>query len=517
MVFRPRIFISAVSKELKSARQLVANTLQFLGYEPVWQNIFGTEEGDLREMLRKQIDECKGVVHLVGWCYGAEPPIPDKEFGRVSYTQYEALYARKRGMKVWYLVLDEGFPTDLYETEPEELARLQSDYRERTLANVHLFHPLSTHESLEAAVLKMRKEFRLAWKNTRRWAATAFVLLLLIAVLVGWLVIKEKERRPPNLNTPERANTAFVSKDYATAYEIYSHLSDTDLANIQYHRRIEECARMGKGRLGSEFLDRYSRLVEQHPENAVLHNYLGNAYLMLDPKDRSGKAQEQYDKAIVLDSRLAMPLANLGIIAYRQGRITEAESFFQRYLELCPQDAPAWVNLGLLYVTKVEKNADDREAGRNASTALEKALTMDPGLASAYKGLGRLFAATGRKEKALNAYQHCLALNYDQPDVRRQVELLAYETGESRLSATMPDDMQTRSWSGTKLILAAMQALDQKRYTDAERLCLELLCRQPENPLAYRLLGKAYEGQGRVEEARKTFEKAPQLSEVEQQ
>ena len=49
---RPLIFISAVSKELKSARLLVSNTLQFLGYEPVWQDIFGTEQGDLREMLR---------------------------------------------------------------------------------------------------------------------------------------------------------------------------------------------------------------------------------------------------------------------------------------------------------------------------------------------------------------------------------------------------------------------------------------------------------------------------------
>ena len=44
MSLRPTVFISAVSKELKSARQLVANTLQFLGYEPVWQDIFGTEE-----------------------------------------------------------------------------------------------------------------------------------------------------------------------------------------------------------------------------------------------------------------------------------------------------------------------------------------------------------------------------------------------------------------------------------------------------------------------------------------
>jgi len=96
---RPTIFISAVSKELRSARQLVANTLTFLGYEPIWQDIFGTETGDLRQMLRTQIDQSKGVVQLVGQCYGAEPPTPDPDFGRVSYTQYEALYARKKGTR----------------------------------------------------------------------------------------------------------------------------------------------------------------------------------------------------------------------------------------------------------------------------------------------------------------------------------------------------------------------------------------------------------------------------------
>ena len=107
---RPLIFISAVSQELRSARQLVANTLTFLGYDPIWQDIFGTSEGDLLGVLRKQISRCNGVVQLVGCCYGAEPPQPTEEFGRVSYTQYEALYTRKIGKKVWYRgVLPTGY------------------------------------------------------------------------------------------------------------------------------------------------------------------------------------------------------------------------------------------------------------------------------------------------------------------------------------------------------------------------------------------------------------------------
>ena len=185
---RPTIFISAVSKELRSARQLVANTLTFLGYEPIWQDIFGTESGDLRQMLRQQIDQSKGVVQLIGQCYGAEPPTPDEEFGRVSYTQYEALYARKRGKKIWYLYMDKSFPIDPHEPEPEELQHLQSAYRNILKVDTHLFHPLATREALEAGVLKLRDDLTQLRRGAKRWAWGVAALLCVIAVLVIWLV-----------------------------------------------------------------------------------------------------------------------------------------------------------------------------------------------------------------------------------------------------------------------------------------------------------------------------------------
>src|SRR6266480_5788472 len=184
----PLIFISAVSRELRSGRQLAANTLSFLGYQPIWQDVFGTETGDLRGMLRQQIDQCKGVLQIVGKCYGAEPPTPDPEFGRVSYTQYEALYARKKGTKVWYLFMDEDFPIDPHEREPEEQRQLQAAYRNVLKVDTHLFHPLKTKEALEAGVLKLRDDLTQLRKGARRWAWGIAALLVFIALLVTWLV-----------------------------------------------------------------------------------------------------------------------------------------------------------------------------------------------------------------------------------------------------------------------------------------------------------------------------------------
>ena len=187
MTPRPAIFISAVSRELKSARQLVANTLQFLGYEPVWQDIFGTEQGDLRAMLRQKIDGCKGVVQLAGKCYGAEPPAPDEQFGRVSYTQYEALYARARGKKVWHLFLDDDFPGDPHEAEPEELRELQATYRRRLKTESQLYHPLGSREALETSVLKLRDDLTRLRRGVKQWAAAVIVLLVTIVGVVVWL------------------------------------------------------------------------------------------------------------------------------------------------------------------------------------------------------------------------------------------------------------------------------------------------------------------------------------------
>lgn len=290
MTPRPLIFISAVSRELRSARQLVANTLTFLGYQPIWQDIFGTETGDLRSMLREKIDQCKGVVQLVGQSYGAEPPAADEEFGRVSYTQYEALYARKRGKKVWYLFIDESFPIDVHEPEPAELRDVQAAYRRRVQSDTHVFHSLTTTEGLEASVLKLRDDLTRLRRGVTRWALGVTALLVVIIGLVIWQLRGQAEMkaeiaklrqgiaqypqmeaqvrgsraetnpaamqeqiyaqlgkqlgvdpkmlreklpqfaaqlsRAPNTSTYERANASYVSKDYAEAERLALQAAD---------------------------------------------------------------------------------------------------------------------------------------------------------------------------------------------------------------------------------------------------------------------------------------------------
>jgi tetratricopeptide (TPR) repeat protein len=223
---RPPIFISAVSRELRSARQLVANTLTFLGYQPVWQDIFGTEGGDLRGLLRQQIDQCKGIVQLVGQCYGAEPPTADEEFGRVSYTQYEALYARKRGKKAWYLFIDESFPIEAHEAEPAELRELQLAYRRRLQSDTHVFHSLVSHEALEAGVLKLRDELTRLRRGVKRWAVGVIALLLFLSAATIWLM--QAQHRQSKVIQKQGEQVSIIVDRYQKMQEALVRLADVE-------------------------------------------------------------------------------------------------------------------------------------------------------------------------------------------------------------------------------------------------------------------------------------------------
>ncbi len=62
---KPRVFLSAVSHELAKSRQLAANILVRLGYEPVWQDIFGTESGEICKLLQ---EKNRFVCRLSSYC-----------------------------------------------------------------------------------------------------------------------------------------------------------------------------------------------------------------------------------------------------------------------------------------------------------------------------------------------------------------------------------------------------------------------------------------------------------------
>ncbi|MHC9064543.1 DUF4062 domain-containing protein [Nitrospira sp. CMX1] len=180
---RPRLFLSAVSEELRTARQTMARTVRTLGFDPVSQDDFPTGYGELRQWLREQLDSAEGLIQLAGVGYGAEPPEVDPDYGRISYTQFEFLYAYKQKKKTWLIVIDKDFPRDKAsdqldlprdDNHPDpasyqaERRTLQQHYLARLRQQNHLRHTASNLTELDNIVLRLRDklgELRREWDD----------------------------------------------------------------------------------------------------------------------------------------------------------------------------------------------------------------------------------------------------------------------------------------------------------------------------------------------------------------
>lgn len=182
----PVIFISAVSRELQSTRFIVANTLTALGYKPTWQDIPPAETGDVKTILRNGVDQSHAILQIVGRSYGFAPTEPDEEFGAVSYTQYEALYAHSKKKPVWYIILDESHPTDCENDEPEELQKLQSDYRTQIQAHRDICHFSDSPRSTESIVRKLCEDISKHRRRRSRQRALVIILVLLTIAGIVW-------------------------------------------------------------------------------------------------------------------------------------------------------------------------------------------------------------------------------------------------------------------------------------------------------------------------------------------
>ncbi|MGL4400777.1 MAG: DUF4062 domain-containing protein, partial [Luteolibacter sp.] len=255
---KPRIFVSTATSEFKTARTKIEHVLEFLGYEVVQQDIFGTEGGDLRQMLREKIDSCEALIQLAGDAYGAEPPTVDPDFGRVSYTQFEFLYARLQGKKNYVLFAGAAchrdkpaaqldLPRDPAHPDPAahqaELRDLQSAYRARLRTQGHLWHSPADDTALENSVLKLRNDSEQLRKEFKDWQKS---LAASLDRIEDKLVIS-KSRLREHLTT---ASESALARDLAEANAIQGDWEKrqklTDASHAAHQQRLSRVAELAE-------------------------------------------------------------------------------------------------------------------------------------------------------------------------------------------------------------------------------------------------------------------------------
>src|SRR5262249_7313182 len=136
-------------------------------------------------------------------------PTADAHYGRISYTQFEFLYARSQKKKTWLLFAGEAcardtplerldLPSDPAHPDPAgyqaERRALQLAYCDKRKKDGHLYYVATSDADLDLKVERLRDElaelrgaFKL-WQNKVLFAfAVGFVLLALIGGSVWWL------------------------------------------------------------------------------------------------------------------------------------------------------------------------------------------------------------------------------------------------------------------------------------------------------------------------------------------
>jgi len=105
------------------------------------------------QLLRDKIDSCEGLPQIAGDTDSDEPSEIDTEFGRVSYSQYELLYARSIGLTTWLIIADSGcthglpiaqldLPGDSNHPTPLSYQDEQHQFQQNYLARLKTENPL---------------------------------------------------------------------------------------------------------------------------------------------------------------------------------------------------------------------------------------------------------------------------------------------------------------------------------------------------------------------------------------
>ena len=128
-------------------------------------------------------------------------------------------------------------------------------------------------------------------------------------------------------------------------------------------------------------------------------------------KGYKAQIDKEYDKAISfylryieLDPDYAIAYYNLGNAYYDQGNHTKAIESYKKAIELNPDDAQAYYNLGYAY----------REQGNNAKAieSYKKAIELNPDDASAYDNMGIVYSEQGKPELQLSNYKKAARLGH---------------------------------------------------------------------------------------------------------
>ena len=157
------------------------------------------------------------------------------------------------------------------------------------------------------------------------------------------------------------------------------------------------------------FSDRMQDMIEQkmEPSEPVERELTLEEALMiaiqLQKNEQLAEAEAVYSRILKMAPNHGQALHYAGVLAYQQGRTTEAVVLIEKSLELIPDRPDYFNNLGI--VLQGQGRLED------AITAYRHAIALDPGHANAHSNLGVMLRATRKPVEAEASYRTAISLN----------------------------------------------------------------------------------------------------------
>ena len=171
----------------------------------------------------------------------------------------------------------------------------------------------------------------------------------------------------------------------------------------------------------------FRRAIELNPNYAEAYNNIGN---LLKDTGRNKEAEIYYKLSLKINPKNYKVYNNLGLLCADSQILDDAETFYRKAIELNPNYAEAYNNLGNLLrnknqmpvsakaaETSLDKVADTSITGAEFESEAEKyfrrAIELNPNYAEAYNNIGNLFNDTGRIGEAKEFYLKALSIKPD--------------------------------------------------------------------------------------------------------
>ncbi|XP_008399435.1 transmembrane and TPR repeat-containing protein 1 isoform X2 [Poecilia reticulata] len=334
-----------------------------------------------------------------------------------------------------------------------------------------------------------------------RWGTTLLsVFMLLLILLFSWKTVQQ--------------NNVWLSREalFRSGFKTLPHNAKV---HYNYANFLKDSARH------EEAIYHYNNALRLYPRHASAMNNLGT--LTRSPDE----AEHYYRKALEINPHHNRALFNLGNLLKSQGKEKEAETLLKESIHYGPHFADAYSSLASLYaeqkrfaeanemylkgIENCPDNSDlhnnygvflvDTGEGHLATTHYQEAIRLKPAHYVAMVNLGRLLRSSNENEEAEMWYKRALLVTR-KVDILTPLGALYYNTGRYEEALHVYKEAAALQSDSTDIWLALAQVLAMAGLSsEAEKMTLDIISREPTCMECYRLLSAIYSKRGNYTEA----------------